>query len=183
MAKLKEYNIPLKDISKEGNIFEFRLSKSFFSKLEDAEIEDGDIEVVVKLTQKALFFNLQFEMEGSVELICDRCLDTMDYHFTLNENLDVKLGESYSEEENFIVVPQSERIINIAWLMYELIALNIPIQHIHDDGECNTEMTEQLAKHSAIHTNDNSTDEALNDNKEFRNDPRWDRLKDIIENN
>ena len=38
----------------------------------------------------------------------------------------------YAEEgDNLIVIPEEEGEINVAWFMYEFVALAIPMKHVH----------------------------------------------------
>jgi uncharacterized metal-binding protein YceD (DUF177 family) len=91
------------------------------------------------------------------------------------DTLYVKFGEEYSEEgENLIVVPEAEGTINLAWYMYECIALTIPLKHTHPEGMCNPEMETLLKAHSA------ASDEISGDEEPV--DPRWNALKKLKEN-
>ncbi len=50
----------------------------------------------------------------------------------------VKFGHEYAEEgDNLIVIPEEEGEINVAWFMYEFVALSIPMKHVHAPGKCN----------------------------------------------
>ena len=42
--------------------------------------------------------------------------------------------------------------INIAWFLYEFIALNIPMKHVHAPGKCNKGMVGKLSKHCLLYT-------------------------------
>ena len=91
------------------------------------------------------------------------------------DTLYVKFGEEYSEEgENLIVVPEAEGTINLAWYMYECIALTIPLKHTHPEGMCNPEMETLLKAHSAASDKISGDEEPV--------DPRWNALKKLKEN-
>ena len=111
--------------------------------------------------------------------LCEDCYDEMISGFKLpvetEDTLYVKFGEEYSEEgENLIVVPEAEGTINLAWYMYECIALTIPLKHTHPEGMCNPEMETLLKAHSA------ASDEISGDEEPV--DPRWNALKKLKEN-
>ena len=94
--------------------------------------------------------------------------------------LKVKFGPSYLDEGDvLIIVPEDEGKINVAWFLYEMIVLSIPIHHTHKDGECNAEMMKILKEHSDQNFNDEDSAVA-NDNKI---DPRWSDLKNLLNNN
>ena len=62
----------------------------------------------------------------------------MDQAVDTHGRLVVKFGSAYSEEsDEIVIIPESEGEINIAWFLYEFIALAIPIKHVHPPGECN----------------------------------------------
>jgi len=94
--------------------------------------------------------------------------------------LKVKFGPSYLDEgDDLIIVSEEEGIINVAWFLYELIALSIPIQHTHELGECNEEMMKILKEHSGQYQDSGDGDNT----KDSLVDPRWNGLKELINNN
>ena len=115
-------------------------------------------------------FELHFDIKGHIVIPCDRCLDDMELPVETEDTLYVKFGEEYSEEgENLIVVPEAEGTINLAWYMYECIALTIPLKHTHPEGMCNPEMETLLKAHSA------ASDEISGDEEPV--DPRLERIE------
>ena len=78
--------------------------------------------LVVKETSRA--FELNFQTDGMVWVPCDRCLDDMEQPVSSTDKLLVKFGHEYAEEgDNLVVIPEEEGEINVAWFMYEFIAL------------------------------------------------------------
>ena len=57
---------------------------------------------------------------------CDRCLDDMELEIATDDSLKVKLGADFSDENDIVVVPEEDGYINVAWFIYEFIALTIP---------------------------------------------------------
>jgi uncharacterized metal-binding protein YceD (DUF177 family) len=116
----------------------------------------------------------------------------MEQQIQYKEKLKVKLGDSFSEEDDIVIVPESEGAINIAWFLYEFIALNIPIKHVHATGECNKTMVTKLKKHISRQKDDDEDgvgtifeddeDDDLSAD-EIQTDPRWEGLQNITENN
>ena len=103
----------------------------------------------------------------------------------------VKFGKEYSEEsDEIVVIPEEEGAINIAWFLYEFIALDVPMKHVHEPGKCNKTMTAKLRKHTARsyddETDDGASDDEVSDSSDFSSepstDPRWDALRDFEEN-
>ena len=50
-----------------------------------------------------------------------------------------KLGDEYDDDGELVIVPYTEGTLDVAWLMYEFIALEIPMRHVHADGQCGEE--------------------------------------------
>ena len=195
MSKFEQYNIVLKDITNETKVFEYVLDNVFFKKIDSPEIQIGDVKAKVVVQKKITTYELKFEIDGTILIPCDRCLDNMEQVIHYKEKLLVKFGEKFSEEDEIVIVPESDGGINIAWFLYEFIVLNIPMKHVHAAGECNKNMVGKLKKHIIRQKNDDDDDDD-NDNSsiefdddddfstnETQTDPRWDGLQNISENN
>jgi uncharacterized metal-binding protein YceD (DUF177 family) len=194
MSKFEQYNIVLKDIVDETRLYEFDLDNAYFKKIDSPEVQIGNIKAKVSVQKKMNTYDLKFELNGIVNIPCDRCLDNMEQPIQYKEKLQVKFGDKFSEEDEIVIVPESDGGINIAWFLYEFIVLNIPIKHVHATGECNKTMVSKLKKHITRQKNDDDDDDddstaldfeseddfSISDNQ---TDPRWDSLQNIIENN
>ena len=191
MSKFELYNVVLKDISNETRMFDYDLDNTYFKKIDSPEIQRGNIKAKVSVLKKQSTYELQFLLEGSVIIPCDRCLDDMEQPIHYKEKLLVKFGTSFSEEDDIVIVPESEGAINIAWFLYEFIVLNIPMKHVHASGECNKTMATKLKKHITRQKDDNDDESSpveFDDDDDFtpdeiQTDPRWDSLQNITENN
>ncbi|MDD5184099.1 MAG: DUF177 domain-containing protein [Paludibacter sp.] len=192
MSKFEQYNIVLKDITSETPVFEFDLDNVFFKKIDSPEVQIGNVKAKVSVQKKTNTYELKFEIDGIIVIPCDRCLDNMEQPIHYKEKLLVKLGEKFSEEDEIVIVPESEGAINIAWFLYEFIVLNIPMKHVHAPGECNKTMAGKLKKHiTRQKDDDDDEDESVIDfdddddftTNESQTDPRWDGLQNISENN
>ncbi|MHB9140246.1 MAG: YceD family protein [Paludibacter sp.] len=191
MAKFDEYNIPLKGLKAENQVLEFDLDDQYFKKIDSPEVQHGNVKAKVTVTKKTNLFELSFNLAGLIQIPCDRCLDEMNQPIQYKEKLQVKFGDSFSEEGDIVIVPETDGGINIAWFLYEFIVLNIPIKHVHAPGECNKTMVSKLKKHITRRKNDdddNVEDVDLDDDddlsvEEPATDPRWDGLQNIFENN
>ena len=169
MCSLEFLKIDLKSLKEEDTSLEFDLDDKYFEALDDAEVKKGSLHVSVSIRKATGFFELLFHTAGTIVISCDRCLDDMDLPVDTENRLVVKLGSEYSEEDEVIVVPENEGILDTSWLIYEFVALVIPIRHVHAPGKCNAAMTEALEELSA----DRSSDEESNQ----ETDPRWEKLK------
>ena len=192
MSKFEQYNIVLKDLNNETRVLEFDLDNVYFKKIDSPKVQTGNVKANVSVQKKTTTYELKFEIDGSVNIPCDRCLDNMEQPIHYKEKLLVKFGDTFSEEDEIVIVPESDGGINIAWFLYEFIVLNIPMKHVHATGECNKTMVGKLKKHIIRQKDDLDDDDTtaleFDDDDDFtlndtQTDPRWDGLQNITENN
>ena len=131
-------------------------------------------------------FEMNFQIQGVVLVPCDRCLDDVEIPIDTQNRLVVKFGKEYTEEsDEVVVVPEDEGAINLAWFLYEFIALAIPMKHVHAPGKCNKTMSSKLRKHttrSLDNDDEYEDDESIEEDVPVVTDPRWDGLKALLEN-
>ena len=161
--------------------YQYQLDNEFFLDLDAPEVQKGQVNVTLKVRKTSGVYQLDFQTEGKVIVICDRCLDEMEQPIETDDCLKVKLGLEFSEIDDIVVVPEEDGYINVAWFIYEFIALSIPMKHVHAPGKCNKEMVNKLSKHLRVRGDD---EEGLEDSSEESQeiDPRWNELKKILDN-
>ena len=169
MNSLESLKIDLKGLKDEETSVEFILDDAYFDALDGADVKKGSLHVSVSIRKTTDFFEFCFHIDGTIVIPCDRCLDDMTLPVNTDNRLIVKLGSAYSEEDDVIVVPEDEGILDMAWLIYEFVALVIPIRHVHAPGKCNLAMTQALEELSADRSSDEESSQPI--------DPRWEKLK------
>ena len=171
---------------------EYVLDNLFFANIDAPEVQKGKVNVLLQVKRTSRAFELCFHTEGVVWVPCDRCLDDMEQPVTSTDKLLVKFGHEYAEEgDNLVVIPEEEGIINVAWFMYEFVALAIPMKHVHAPGKCNKTMTSKLNKHrvsiegDSMENGETFSGDSENSVEEMDIpiDPRWNELKKILDNN
>lgn len=191
MGKFDLYKLPLKSLVPGTHTYEYKLDDVFFRNIDATEVQRGKLDVVLSVKRTSDVFELNFNIEGVIQIPCDRCLDYMDFEVSTAEKLYVKFGKEYSEEnDEVVIIPEAEGELNVAWFLYEFIALTMPLKHVHPPGKCNKSMSAKLRKHHVKDPDDDETEEeVLGDetdsivDEEVETDPRWDELKKIIDNN
>ena len=166
--------------------YEYQLGNDFFLALDAPEVQKGQVNVSLKVRKTSGIYQLDFYTEGKVVVICDRCLDEMEQPIETEDRLKVKLGAEFSEEDDMVIVPEEDGYINVAWFIYEFIALSIPMKHVHAPGKCNKDMVSKLSKHLRIKGDDEEDwedDEDIASDEPQEIDPRWNVLKKILDNN
>lgn len=191
MGKFNTYNISLKGNQADVRTFEYQLDNEFFKNIDGNEVQKGKLNVTLTVKKSAYTNEFVFAINGIVWVPCDRCLDDVEVPVETEEKLFVKLGKEYSEEsDNVIVIPEDEGEINVAWFIYEFIALSVPLKHIHAPGKCNKTMSTKLKKH-VTRSNDDEEEggvefdggEEIPEDNTVETDPRWDELKKFMDNN
>ena len=168
MNSLESLKIDLKGLKEEETSLDFALDDSYFEALDGADVKKGSLHVSVSIRKATGFFEFGFHTEGTIVIPCDRCLDDMTLPVDTDNRLIVKLGSACSEEDDIIVVPENEGILDMAWFIYEFVALVIPIRHVHAPGKCNPAMTQALEELSADRSSDEESSQSI--------DPRWEAL-------
>jgi|SRR5574344_51517 uncharacterized metal-binding protein YceD (DUF177 family) len=172
MCSLENFKIDLKSLKDGENRFEYDLDDSYFEALDGSEVEHGSLHVSLSVRKITGFYELLFHTEGTVTVACDLCLDDMDQPIETDDRLVAKLGPEYAEDDDLITVDENEGIIDVAWFIYEFIALAIPIKHVHAPGKCNSAMIAKLNEHASA---------ARSDDEEQVIDPRWSALLKLKE--
>ena len=166
--------------------YEYQLDNQFFADLDAPEVQKGLVNVSLKVRKTSGIYELCFHSEGKVIVTCDRCLDEMEQLIETDDKLKVKLGADFSEIDDIVIVPEEDGYINVAWFIYEFIALSIPMKHVHAPGKCNKEMVDKLSKHLRVVKDEEDDgfedmEDVVEEPREI--DPRWSELKKILDNN
>ena len=115
------------------HLFDFQLDREYFTTIDNTELLGGAVDVKVRLILREDDFVVDMDIVGQVQVTCDRCLDAM--------NVDVDIYEEEMELEEDV------KQFDLAWLAYELIIVNLPLVHSHQDGGCNPDMDALLQNH------------------------------------
>lgn len=173
MGFLDQFSIQFSGLKAGLYYFEFFIDDKFFKNFSESEIRQGKVNVKIELQKQVRMFVLDFNLKGTVNLTCDRCLDDFDFDINTSNKLVVKIGTKKIEEtDEIIIIPEEEHEINVAQFIYEYIHLALPVKRTHPDDEngfsfCNKEIIKKLKEHKSDEKKSNKTD------------PRWETLKKL----
>lgn len=176
MKRQSQYVIAYKGLKDGLHLFDFKVDDLFFESFENSEVEKGIADIRVTLNKKPAILEFLFEVRGNVSVPCDRCLDPVNMDIEYEAPLYVKFGdETHEETDELFVLSEQETEIDLAQFIYEFIHLSLPYRRVHPDDQngnstCNKEMLKRLEELS------------VNEEKS-ENDPRWNNLKDLFNNN
>ena len=145
MSEQSHYIIELSKLPLGTHKFDFQLDNDFFASLEKTEILSGNISAKVTLNLREEDYQLSIAVHGTVFVVCDRCLDPMPLE--INDEQEIRSEE---EEEFSILNSQysiANRTLDLSWLAYEIVSINIPLVHCHPEGGCNPQMDLLLQSH------------------------------------
>lgn len=133
MSENKAYCIALDSLELGEHVYDFHLSSDYFAAIDRSELLGGEVQVQARLKLRQYDFDLTIAVKGLVQVTCDRCLDAMDI--------------AIQAEESEWDWDQEPKHIDLSWLAYELIIVNLPLVHSHHEGGCNPEMDALLQDH------------------------------------
>lgn len=181
MESKENYIIPLKELPIGEHSYEFHLKDDYFQWIDTTEIHRGDVNVKIALRKSDHSTELKVFSKGVVFVPCDRCMEDVQVEVDSEDRLIIKFGDSYEEvDETLVTIPEIPGEIDLSWFMYEFIALNVPIRHVHPDGECVGSIAEHLDTYMTIERPNDAEVSEEEGTKEV--DPRWAGLKDLLDN-
>jgi hypothetical protein len=156
MSSKDAYIVPLRSVQHEAVARTLHLDNEYFADLEQSEIIGGDVKVEMRVRFGAGdTYLFTYKGEGTVVVACDRCLDPTTIPIVFEEELRVGYDDDNADAD-LIVIPFSQTHYDTAWDIFESIALNLPLQRVHPEGECNADMMSRFSAEED--SEDNSTD-------------------------
>ena len=144
-----QYKLCLRTLSEGDHEYSWLLEDKYFQSFEANGIEGGEVEVHLHLHRMGSIFNLTFSYNGVVDTTCD-----------------------------ILVIPELDGVLDLEWLLYEDVVLSLPMQRLHDEGDCNEEMMEIIHGVQSEEV-DGIAQDAGEDEEESMIDERWAALKEL----
>ena len=141
----ENFTIPLNGLATGKNEFFIHVGKEFFSSFENEEILNADLQVRILVEKSGRYVGVDCDIEGDVTVECDRCLEPLEMPIDTQVRLSVKFGEEEaseigSENEREVVfVKEDDAELDMSQVIYDYACLALPMQRVHEEGECNPE--------------------------------------------
>ena len=180
MKALHHYDIGLAQLSNKQHEFQFELGNAFFELLDQNLVNGGNLKADVTLVKSELLLNFTFHIYGTVNLTCDRSLDTFDFPIDTTQTLHVRFGADEMElDENVFQIKHDAQKINIAQHLFDFIGLQIPIKKLKPEFQ--QEIDEDDSDNDIlIYSSSTTPDEGSDDDDDDEPaDPRFAALKKI----
>jgi uncharacterized metal-binding protein YceD (DUF177 family) len=170
------YTIPLSGLKEGHHTIDFEIDNKFFEQIEESEVKEGSLIANVEIDKRSTHLDMMIRVSGSVRISCDRCLEMFFQPVKSENRLLVKFGKSIEDiDPDIISVPVDEHELDLQQQLYEFIMLALPIKRVHPvdkkgKSTCDPEMIKKL-------------EELIIDDEVKENDPRWDELKKLMNDN
>ena len=177
MMKAGHCTIPLTGLKEGSHNYRFKIESDFFALFEGSEIAGGELAVEVNLVKRSSHLELLFSLAGSVQLLCDRCLEPFTYSLESQNRIYARFGDHFEEyDDEVIMIPWGEAYLLLDQLIYEFAHLALPIRRNHPEGiegenGCDPEM---LARISGVADNGETERE-----EGTESNPVWKRLEGL----
>lgn len=179
MKKSNKMQLSIPEIKREGiHQYDFEFGNDLFKSFDYDEFNDAYLKVVVSKKNEHKKIELQIQIKGWVELHCDLSYDLFKLPVEIATTYLVKFDEVTKDQDDVISISSSETKLNLAIHLYECVLLSIPMKRIHPDIANGIRKKPNFADLDGLSIVDNSLGEKLK-----ASDPRWDRLKKLVDNN
>lgn len=178
MSSENEYVIQYSGLKLGSHLYDFEIGKAFFESFEFSEVENCEVQVKMNMEKSSTMLVLLFDISGTVEFPCDRCLEPVAIPISGNYRQVVKFSdfEESNEDDEIIILPTAEYEIDVTKLIYDFIMLSIPLKRAHEEGGCDEELVEKLNDFLIEELPEEDTDSEI-DEEDI--DPRWKALMDL----
>ncbi len=157
MNHRREYEIAFVGLKPGEHQFVYEINDKFFESLQQQDFTNCKTVVKLRLEKNNGFMMLKFDVDGKVEVVCDRCGNNLPMQLWDEFNVIVKMVEDpgmmneREEDPDVYYISKTESHIDVADWIYEFINLSIPMQKMCKEDEiggpkCNNEVLEKLKK-------------------------------------
>ncbi|GAB3269126.1 DUF177 domain-containing protein [Larkinella harenae] len=182
MKELQKYTVSIGSLDHKSYEFDFESGDAFFEAMEQELIQHGSFKTHLVLTKSASMIQLNFHIQGTVELICDRSLEPFGEPIDIREQLFLKYADRVEEltDEIELILWDTQQI-NIARYLFDFIVLALPMKKLHPRFRQEESEEDEEQEGKVVYRSGASDTEP--DDQEPPIDPRWDLLRKLNNNN
>lgn len=155
MGNHRQYDIPFVGLKPGLHSFEYTIDDSFFVEYGEQDFTDCKAIVKLGLEKNAGFMQLKFDVDGNINVGCDRCSNPLKKVLWDEFTIIVKLVENpdemnlNEEDPDIYYIARTESHLHVSNWLYEFITLSIPNQKTCNDDEfggelCNKDVLAKL---------------------------------------
>jgi uncharacterized metal-binding protein YceD (DUF177 family) len=152
----RAFEIPFVGLKPGLHHFEYSVDDKFFANYGDQDFTNCKAIVKLELDRKNGFMLLKFDVDGTVDVSCDRCGNPLNFPLWDEFNVMVKLVDNpeemndQEEDPDVYYISRGESHLHLADWIFEFINLSIPLQKTCPPDamggpQCNKEVLAKLA--------------------------------------
>ncbi|MGI8951585.1 MAG: YceD family protein [Chitinophagaceae bacterium] len=160
MPNRREFEIAFVGLKPGIHTFDYQIKDKFFAPYGEQDFTNCNVSIKLQLDKTSGFIMLKFDVDGKVDVVCDRCGNPLTLRLWDEFNLIVKMvdepGQMNEQEEDpdIYYISKGESHLHLADWIYEFINLSIPMQKSCSEDEiggpqCNNEVLEKLKQMEA----------------------------------
>ena len=144
------YFIVLSDLRSGVYAARWDVGTEFFEEFENEQIRAAELVVGVKAQRTGASVSVDLDINGSLTVPCDICLEDVVMPVNTSAMLKVRFGQQPvgdADEEDgreLVWMPAGEPELDLAQVIYDYSCLSLPIQCRHREGECSPEALSYL---------------------------------------
>lgn len=178
----RDLNIRFSGLNEGLHDFHFKVGNEFFEQIDYSDIKGAELKVDVQMEKRINMLILNFDIIGTVNVMCDKCTNDFDMSVENAEEIIYKFGEGESDDEKIVIIPENEIELDVSQAIYELTVIAVPSKRVHPKGECNQEMLKAMDDYLMVESDELTSEDELTDQdsvSEEEIDPRWEELKKL----
>ncbi len=171
-GRRNDYIVEYKGLQSGTYEIDYQLDKNFFSLFDEPEFQDGKLNAKIKMSVFSYGLEFVFDILGTVKAECDRCLELFDLPINAHYDMKVRFSDKTTDPEEAdeeITLSTEEHEIDLKQHIYEFVVLSAPARRVHPSDGCNPEILKAI-----------SGGDEQEETTEAQTDPRWDKLKDLL---
>jgi|SRR5205809_2196071 len=175
----REFEIAFVGLKPGVHHFEYLIDNKFFAHYGQQDFSNCNANIKLELDKKNSFMLLKFDVDGTVDVSCDRCGNPLTLRLWDEFKVMVKLVDNpdemneQEEDPDVYYISRGESHLHLADWIYEFINLSIPLQKMCPPDEvggpqCNKEVLAKLSQAENINKEANPLWKALKQFKDLK---------------
>lgn len=164
----------------------FEIKENFFEAFGGGITPIGSFRVDIELTKTVQGYQADIDVKGAIEAECARSLELFNYPISLEERVFFRLSD-YNEDmgEDLILLNRSSETLNLDQVVYDKIALSIPLRLVHPKfGSEDEDYEDGVVLYTTEIQSESEQQMELESPKETEEiDPRWSALFKLKKDN
>ncbi len=160
MANRREFDIAFVGLKPGLHEYHYEVDDKFFLNYRETDFTNCRSNIKLTLEKNTSLLRLKFEVGGALDVVCDRCGNSLNMDLWDEFNMVVKLVENpdemneTEEDPDIYYISRTESHLHLADWIYEFVTLSIPMQRMCKENEiggpqCNKEILDMLKKMEA----------------------------------